>query len=674
MTYKQRTGPLAVKVDKNTWIPLSDGTKLAARIWMPKALEELPVPAVLEYLPYRKNDGTAFRDESMHSYIAAHGYACIRVDIRGSGDSDGLLHDEYLPQEQQDALEVLTWISSQPWCTGDVGMIGISWGGFNGLQTAALRPPELKAIITLCSADDRYNDDCHYMGGCVLGSDMLSWASVMLAYNGLPPDPTVAGDQWRDMWFHRLENSAPFIDQWLKHQQLDDFWKQGSVREDYSSIACAVYAVGGWTDPYTNSIPRLLSGLSSPSKGLIGPWQHQFPHSAVPGPAIGFLQECLRWWDYWLKGIDNGIMDEPQLRLWMPEGIPPQPFEAEWPGRWVAEEKWPAANNTQQVYYFNEGHLTENPETDKVAKLQGCQITGVTAGTWCPNGNSIGLPIDQRADDGLSLCFTSAPLHKAVEILGFPQIELKITSDQPNALLSVRLCDIAPDGYSRLISWGLLNLTHRESHETPIPLIPGQAIDTTIQLNYTAYRLPEGHRWRIAISPTYWPHAWPSPIQVKMALYCGANSRLILPIRSPSKADITLSSFAKPEHAPPLESEWLRLSESSRNIQFDVGTVYLCMTDRFDEGRRRITECGLTTDSVVVNTYSIKEGEPLSAKVECSRQIELSRGDWVVRVKTNSTMTSDINSFHITNILDAYEGSTRVFTKSWTSSIHRGFV
>ena len=298
--------PRPVRVIENEWIPLSDGCRLAARIWLPEDVEADPVPALLEYIPYRKGDNTAGPDATRHSYFAGHGYACVRVDMRGSGESDGVLLDEYSPLEQADAVEVIAWLAAQPWCTGAVGMFGISWGGFNALQVAAHRPPALKAIVTVCSTDDRYADDIHYVGGCVLGAYMLSWGSTMLALNARPPDPAVVGERWRDMWLERLEGSPPFVDTWLSHQRRDAYWKQGSVCEDYSAIECAVYAVGGWADTYTNAVLRLLAGLPGPKKGLIGPWAHQYPHDGVPGPAIGFLQECLRWWDHWLKGRGLG--------------------------------------------------------------------------------------------------------------------------------------------------------------------------------------------------------------------------------------------------------------------------------------------------------------------------------------------------------------------------------
>ena len=250
--------PRPVRVMDHVWIPLSDGIRLGARIWLPDDAEGEPVPAILEYLPYRKGDGTATRDQPRHAYFAGHGYAVLRVDIRGSGESGGLLPDEYLPQEQQDAIEVLEWIAAQPWCTGDVGMFGISWGGFNGLQVAAHAPQELKTVITLCSTDDRYADDVHYRGGSVLALEMLSWGASMLSFNAIPPDPEVAGSEWREMWLERLDAVDPYEHEWLRHQRRDDYWKQGSVCEDFSAIGVrSTRSAGGST-----ATPRRCSGLS----------------------------------------------------------------------------------------------------------------------------------------------------------------------------------------------------------------------------------------------------------------------------------------------------------------------------------------------------------------------------------------------------------------------------
>ena len=212
---------------------------------------------------------------------------------------------------------MIAWLAAQPWCSGAVGMMGISWGGFNALQVAARRPPALKAIISMCSTDDRYANDEHYIGGCVMGPEMQSYATMLLGYATHAPDPAVVGDGWRELWRERLEAAAPALPEWLAHQRRDAYWRHGSVCEDWDAMECAVYMVGGWADGYRDAILRVLENYRGPVKGLIGPWCHTSPHHGEPGPAIGFLQEALRWWDHWLKGVDTGVMDDPALTFWM---------------------------------------------------------------------------------------------------------------------------------------------------------------------------------------------------------------------------------------------------------------------------------------------------------------------------------------------------------------------
>ena len=329
-------GPAPIREIDNLWIPMPDGARLAARAWLPADAEHRPVPAIVDYIPYRKRDGTVWRDAVTQPYIASHGYAVLRIDLRGTGDSEGVLTDEYTLQEHDDGLAALTWIAAQPWCTGRIGMIGVSWGGFNALQIAARRPPELGAIITIGASDDRYSDDAHYMGGSVLNEHVV-WGAAILAQAALPPDPLIVGERWRDMWFERLAATPPWVARWLTHQRRDDYWKHGSVSEDYAAIRCPVYAVGGWADAYRNSVARLLTNLSVPSKGLVGPWTHGWPHLGEPAPAIGFLRESIRWWDHWLKDRDTGIMDEMRYRIWMPDPSSASPGVAHGLGRWVAE-------------------------------------------------------------------------------------------------------------------------------------------------------------------------------------------------------------------------------------------------------------------------------------------------------------------------------------------------
>src|SRR5437660_638148 len=378
--------PRTVRVIEQTLILLKDGTTLAARIWLPDDAEQNPVPAILEYLPYRKRDGTYERDALTHPYLAGRGYAGVRVDIRGCGESDGLLFDEYSRQELDDGVEVIAWLAAQPWCSGAVGMFGISWGGFNALQVAALRPPALKAIVTLCSTDDRYADDVHYMGGAKLDAG-FGWASFIFSDICHPPDPTLVGARWKAMWLKRLDALPLFLERWLRHQRRDDYWRHGSVCEDFSAIQCAVYAVGGWTDGYTNAIPRLLEHLSAPRKGLIGPWAHAYPHFALPGPQIGFLREMLRWWDYWLKGVDTGVMDEPMLRAWMMESVKPASHHDALPGRWVSEPSWPAPGVKLRRLFLTDEGLRDGSTTLTPRSVCSSQTVGkCCSGDWVPFG------------------------------------------------------------------------------------------------------------------------------------------------------------------------------------------------------------------------------------------------------------------------------------------------
>jgi putative CocE/NonD family hydrolase len=666
--------PHNIREIENIWIPMPDGARLAARLWLPEGAEAHPVPAVLEYIPYRKDDGTAARDADRHAYFAGHGYACARVDLRGAGDSDGILYDEYLKQEQDDALEVLRWLASQPWCTGAVGMIGISWGGFNGLQVAARNPPELKAVISLCSTDDRYADDVHYMGGCIINR-MLGWASTMFSYNALPPDPRFVGERWREMWFERMENSPPFVQAWMTHQRRDAYWKHGSVCEDYGGIRAAIYMVGGWADGYTNAIQRTLAGLPGPKKGLIGPWSHIYPHSGEPGPTIGFLQECLRWWDYWLKGIDTGVMDEPVLRAWMQDSLPPSPYVQEWPGRWVAERAWPSPDIQPRRFYLNApGSLASQPGAETRLDFVGSEAHGLYAGVWCGYGLPGDLPSDQQLEDGLALCFDTPPLAEPMEVLGYPDVTLNLAVDRPNALVAVRLCDVAPTGASTRVSYGLLNLTHRESHEFPEPLEPGRRYTVRLELNALGHSLPAGHRWRVAVSPVYWPLAWPSPEPVTLTLFAGEACRLVLPTRPPRPEDANLPDFGPAEGAPPLATQPLSADERTRRLERDVITGRLRFTDRKPRGHVRLLATGTEMAGAQVDEYSIVPGSPLSAYSRSERNVILRRAGWDVRVETVSTMTADAADFHITNQLEAYEGGVRVFAKTWDFKVPRDHV
>ncbi|RFF26863.1 MULTISPECIES: CocE/NonD family hydrolase [unclassified Wenzhouxiangella] len=668
--------PRPIREDANVWIPMSDGTRLAARIWRPRDGE--PVPAILEYIPYRKRFGTAQRDEVMHPYVAGHGYACVRVDLRGSGESDGVLEDEYLQQELDDGCEVLKWLASQPWCTGKIGMIGISWGGFNGLQIAALQPPELKAVVAVCASDDRFADDVHHMGGCLLG-DNISWASVMFAYNSLPPDPDLVGDRWREMWFDRLEGSGLWLEKWLQHQRRDEYWQHASVCEDYSAIQCPVYAVSGWADGYSNVVFRLMEHLQVPRKGLIGPWSHKYPHQGVPGPAIGFVQEVVRWWDQWLKDTDSGIMDEPMLRVWMQDSVPPVTYYKQRPGRWVAESEWPAERVSERhLALSSEGLVPARDEPEPYATTVRSPLTvGLFAGKWCSYAAGPDLAHDQREEDGGALVFQSEPLEETFEIMGEPYLDLEISSDRPVAMIAARLSDMAPDDKATRITYGLLNLTHRDSSECPEPLEPGKVYRVRVSLNAIAQVFPAGHRLRLSLSTSYWPLAWPPPEPVCLHVHT-QNSCLVLPQRQPTQADAALPEFDPPEGTAPSPVTHIEAGHHNWLVHRDLALDKSTLEVINDDGCFHLDDIDMTVAKKTVETYTTVADDFHSPRAKVVSERTLARGDWQIRTVTRTFITSTATHFLLHANIDAYElsdeGEKRVYSDNWDESIPRDLV
>lgn len=660
---------------ENLWIKMPDGVRLAASLWLPKSAVVEPVPAILEYIPYRKRDSMRSRDTQIYTYFAGHGYAGLRVDIRGSGDSEGILKDEYLQTELDDGIAIMQWLEQQLWCNGRVGIMGISWGGFNGLQLAALQPPQLRAVITASSTDDRFADDVHQMGGCLLG-DNLSWASTMFSYNSCPPDPEVTGERWRDLWFDRLRGSGLWLEKWLRHQRRDSYWKHGSVCEDFTAIQCPVMAVSGWADGYSNAVFRLLANLNVPRKGLIGPWGHKYPHVGKPGPAIGFLQEAVRWWDTWLKDIDTGMMDEPMLRVWIQDSVPPTTHYDCRPGRWVAESSWPSPTIKQKEYLLGSNRVLVNTGEEtgsECCKLQSPLGTGLFAGKWCSYTSAPDMPYDQRLEDGGARIYDTMPFVKPMEIFGAPEVELDIEADKPVAMLAVRLSDIGPDNKATRFTYGLLNLTHRDSHEHPEQLVPGKRYLVRIKLNYTAQVIPTGNRLRVAISTSYWPMAWPAPESAAVMIHTG-KSRLLLPTRTPQAEDKRLRKFDSAEAAPPLRPKIIRPEYYNWQVIRDLAADISRLEVINDSGCQHFKEIDLTTCRKAQEWYSHQGDDFTSVKGETLWEREFRRGKWSVRTVTRTVLTSSANDFFLQAELDAYEGDKRVYSQNWDYTIPRDMV
>jgi putative CocE/NonD family hydrolase len=666
------TFPQPIKEIEFERIPLSDGVNLACRYWLPVDAAENPVPAILEYIPYCTRDGTAARDEAMHPYFAGHGYAAVRVDIRGSGESEGVLLDEYLELEQDDALEVIAWIAQQPWCDGSVGMMGKSWGGFNVLQVAARRPPALKSIISVFSTEDRYQGDLHYIGGCT-STQNAEWAFVMFPSMARPPDPTLVGDAWREMWLQRLDALEPWIIPWTQHQRRDEYWKHGSVCEDYSLIDIPVYAIGGWADLYSNVVPHLLAGLETPSKGLIGPWGHQYMHQAVPGPQMGYMDEALGWWDYWLKGQDTGVMDEPTYRVWVQESVRPATRYLERPGYWANEPGWPSANIEHLTLHMGNATLNESAQTHSCLSICSPQTTGQCTPFFGSNGEGGPEdPSDQRLDDATSACFDGAVLSAPLTILGAPIVTLDLASDQENAFVCVRLNEVLPSGESLQVSYGVLNLTHRESHESPEALVVDERYVVSVELNHIAHTFAAGSQIRIAISTAFWPIVWPSPRTTTVSIFTG-KSTLALPARDPQTTDAEARPLPPSRHARAHPTSTVVAADPGFiGFEVDRNSGQESFIYRTDSGTKRYERHGWTTSFKADYQYHIHPDDPTSACVDLTAIETYSReGQLDARIEARQKMTCDETHFFIEASLDVYDGGDQIHSRQWQESIAR---
>ena len=639
-------------------IPLRDGVELSARLWLPDDALSHPVPAVIEYIPYRHRDYLAGRDSLIHPWFAGHGYAALRVDMRGSGDSDGVPMDEYVAQEQDDALQMLDYLSRRPWCSGATGLMGISWGGFNALQIAAYRPASLKAIVTLCSTDNRYTGDVHYPGGCLV-SDNLTWGTLGFANMCRAPDPLTTGERWRELWFDRLEH-APFpLANWLSHQTRDDYWKHGSVCEDYDAIDCAVFAIGGWADSYTNAIPRLMRGLSSPRRALIGPWGHAYPHLATPAPRVDFLGEATRWWDRWLKGIDNGADAGPTFTTFLQAPAEPCTSYSRVEGQWIDHDHWPpeGAHNLE-VSVAESGPMTVKTPPS----------LGAFAGEWMPLGAGPEYPADQNAEDAGAACFESEPLSQDLHIIGAPIARLRVSVDAPVAQVSVRLSDVAPDGRATRITYGVLNLTHRHSHEHPKPMVTGEPFDVQIPLNDVARTVPAGHRLRYSIATTQWPMFWPSPTLVCMTLHPEACKLVVTACPEPNRSSSPPASAVAPVGP---DIDWHRPVEHRRIIETDLSDQTTTVRYHRDEGAFSVREHGMRVDSVGLEEHSIVDADPCSARGRVRWRLALSRDGWQTAIECNVEQSATAEAFLLSMRLEAFESGRRVFSRSESKRLPR---
>lgn len=667
-------------------IPVSDGLELSANLWLPEPRADGTgpdrFPAILEMIPYRKDDWRAATDESRGEYLAARGYAFCRLDVRGTGSSPGIALDEYTARETKDGFEAVEWLAAQPWSNGRVGMWGISYGGFTAIQVALLRPPHLAAIVPMMATDDRYTDDVHYLGGCATVSELSQYAVSMVGMNAMPPRPEFRGAGWTDEWRDRLERTPIWLFEWLRQQHDGPYWRQGSLAPHWDRLVTPTFLIGGWMDEYVDAALRMLERCTNaPRRALVGNWVHSTPDDAYPGPTVDWLHELVRFFDHWLKGLDNGIMDEPGLVAFRHEWAPPDPFPATWPGAWIAEPRWPPADLTATELRLAGGPLpllgqlldaTTAPTGPAVERLRHRATIGTRAGlSWGAGSQPNGLARDLRPDDALVPTFTSDPLPREIDVLGRPDIVLAWESPVSVATAVVRLEDVAPDGTPFQVSAGILNLTHRASHEHPEPLEPGAVTDVRIGLRATAHRFAAGHRIRVSVASAMWPVVWPSPAPAEHKLHVGGSSaaRLILPTLPPDRAAAGV---------PPLKTTAPALREVGEErgeppvweVVEDViaGTVTV-RTSEFGESVLPDGRTTLYTGERLEMTAS--DADPAHARMANEVVYRLREDGREVLVEADGATTTTATDFRMTVALRVFLDRAPFFERDWDETIPR---
>jgi putative CocE/NonD family hydrolase len=711
-THRPASAPrYEVAVAWDVAIPARDGVRLSANIWRPRTEE--PVPAILEMIPYGKDNWRRAGDMAHGQWFAARGYALVRVDVRGTGSSGGVALDEYTADETRDGYDAVEWLAEQPWCDGNVGMWGISYGGFTAIQVAALRPPHLKAIVPVMATDDRYLDDIHYRGGCVTVSELSQYAVSQVAMNAMPPDAAYRGSAWRADWLARLEATPPWLFTWLREQTDGPYWRQGSLAPDYDAIEAAIFNVGGWQDSYVDPAFRMQARCPAPSHTLVGPWHHSWPQDAEPGPNIDGMHEFLRFFDRHLRGQDNGWDHEPAVVWFERDWSPPEAFPRVANGRWRAARAYPHPATTIRAMAFGDGTLGEASPADADAEATAADrfVHRATTGTrgplsWGSGGPPNGLARDLRRDEDAGPTYTSAVLDEAVSILGVPDVVVHIAVDATVAPLSVRLGDVAPDGSVALVSAGLLNLTHRRSHASPEALLPGVVEMVRVPLRTAGYRWEPGHRIRVALASSLWPVAWPSPFPATLEVHRGlaTPSRLELPVIPPAggpgdlpagghgdlpaggAGDLPVPAFRlEPPDMPAPDASPLDGGPPAADdppvwrIEEDV--IAATTTVHIHGGGDTITPDGRRLYTAETMRMTASDLDPATASMDADvvyrwQELEAERGGELtsIEIRAVSRQTSTATDFDLRVDLQVDVDGERFFAREWSERIPRRLV
>jgi uncharacterized protein len=645
---------------ENTWIPMKDGVRLSAKLYMPDGAKPGErFPALLEYLPYRKDDDTAARDYPIHSYFARRGYVSVRVDIRGFGTSEGAPPErEYSEQEQVDGEQVIAWLASQPWSNGNVGMFGISWGGFNSLQLAMRHPPALKTILAVCATAALFHDDVHFVDGMAHVDEFELNMDMAQGWTGAPDfplDETVLGPRF---------NTPPWSLLYLKHQRDGPFWRD-RVRP-LREITIPSFLIGGLLDGYRDNVTDMLMQATGQVRAIVGPWNHTFPNDAAMGPQIEWRDQAVRWFDHWLKGRDTGVEKDPRLIVYMRNSHPPDPNLAKVPGTWRRVDQWPPADAANTTMFLVGDHsLSKTAPAQDIHMLKYVPSAGVEAGFWWGE-----LLSDVRPVDAYSLVYDSAPLKGDLAILGRPHALLRVAAPVPQANWFVRLSDVAPDGSVTQITGAGMSGAQRESMVNTKPLEPGRVYSLDIELHLTTWIFAEGHRIRVAVSNALWPMILPTPYSMTTWLNLGgeSGSRIVLPI-------VPIEGAAAPAFNPP------EPSEERKDVKSEGFPWPGEWTVERDEARQKSTvhwkgkdsgeyPWGRQTDLEAL-TYEVDDAHPETCAVRGEAESIFELKGRTLTWRGHLSVTTDRQNFYYKYTRELLKDGALLKTKTWEETIPR---
>jgi uncharacterized protein len=638
-----------VRVERNVLIALSDGVELAGDLFLPESTD--PVPCLVSYYPYHKDDLIGALFDHPNRYFAARGYASLLVDLRGLGNSEGVAWDVGDAREATDGAEIVEWAAAQPWCDGNVGMWGMSYGGITSFKTAALNPPHLKAIVPMCGGLDHYHDIV-YPGGCFNCLGILGgWGPFMTAMNVMPPMHQDSDGRWYRVWMERLEAArAPYIKAYKEHPEFDDYWKPNTVEGE--RITVPSFLIGAWRDIFPEAMVRAYERIKGPRRLLMGPWMHEMPDLAAFAQ-VDYLAEMLRWWDCWLKGAANGVPEEPPVAIYVQgQG-------------WRFENEWPIARTKQVSAYLAAGPSgagtldAQPPARGGVVDYVVDPTVGTMAGLWDPTGTGVGLPLDQASDDVRSMHFTGDPLPDELEITGSPEAIVHLAVEGPEDVhIVVKLCDVAPDGRSALVTtgWQRLGAPPRENG--------GEAgvAEVRVPLWATSYVVPKGHRLRVSVSGSDFPRIWPTRSNPRMRVATGGDKASAISLPTVPQAETPRRSLPVPDpnvKRLPMDIEgvprWQIIREPASGAVTVTTGIRNAIRTVTGDGRFEIDRTGRAF---------VMAARPESARVEGEATIRLqtSRGSQVV-VQSRLRITHDGQDYHASVTVDGQ----RIFERDWSS-------